>query len=109
MVNVPSPTDFTVPTAAGGDPDGGSPECDALALMLGGDVVVVAAPATAPPNTARPRAAAAAVVTRTPRLRFRLPDGPLSVSDPMIRMSALSSCICLSLLLVAADNNEHEE
>ena len=70
-VKVSLPTDLTVPTADGGlPPPGGRSACGADPDMLGGDCVVdEAAPATDPPARASPSAAAAAVVTRTPRLR----------------------------------------
>jgi hypothetical protein len=72
-VKVSSPTDLTVPTAVGGDPQPAMPpegevSVDPLGDVVPGDPEVDAAPAT-PPATASPRATAAAVVTRTPRLR----------------------------------------
>jgi hypothetical protein len=84
MVKVPSPTDETFPTALGGEPPkgiGGRPVCDDVEVNPDEGVVVDAAPATAPPpKTARPRATAAAVVTRTRGVRRRLAVGIASTA-----------------------------
>src|SRR5664280_879086 len=75
-VNVPVPTDLTVPTAAGGVPSkGGRFVWEPEAEGLGVDGVVVAAPAMALPPMAKPSAMAAALVTRTPLRRFWLTPG----------------------------------
>jgi hypothetical protein len=75
-VNVPIPTDLTVPTAAGGVPSkGGRFVWEPEAEVLGVDAVVVAAPAMALPPMAKPSAMAAALVTRTPLRRFWLTPG----------------------------------
>ncbi len=85
-VKVSSPTDLTVPTAAGGDPQlAMPPDCAVSAVPLDDegdpdDPEEEAAPAT-PPAIARPRATAAAVVTRTPRLR-RVAEPAASAAVP---------------------------
>ena len=94
MVKVPLPTDFTVPIAAGGVPPlNGMSGCEAEPGALVVDVVVAPARepvAIAPPATAKPNATAAAVVTRTPRRRFRPTSKKGSDAEPCV--SACSSC-----------------
>ncbi len=84
------PTDFTVPTAVGGEPQVAVPLDWAVNAEPAGadddtgepdDPDDEAAPAT-PPATASPRATAAAVVTRTPRLRRVAPAASAAVPEP---------------------------
>src|SRR5271166_4340401 len=85
-VKVSSPTDLTVPTAAGGDPQAAMPPDWAVSADPLDDEGVPddpeedAAPAT-PPAIASPSATAAAVVTRTPRLR-RVDEPAASAAVP---------------------------
>ena len=97
-VKLSVPTDFTVPMAVGCAPlRGARPEwVDEPLGAFGG--VEVAAPATAPPPMARPRAMMAAAVTCTPRRRIPLIDSRGSGAMPFI--SALSSCMSCSFVVV---------
>jgi hypothetical protein len=69
---------------------------------------VDAAPATAPPLTANPRANAAAVVTRIPRRDFCLTAGKGSGADQMITPCSSRSLMLCSFALVGV-NHEHAE
>jgi hypothetical protein len=98
IVKVLSPTDFTIPTAAGGlPPPGGRPGTAELEEVADEGAVVDAAAATEPPARTSPRATAAALVTRTPRRRGDTSAGEASPGSGVPGIGSLS--VVMSLLL----------